>query len=67
VLGSLIGMLPGTLVYTYFADALMVGTGEARREAFVNFLIAASLLVVFTVLTMWIRKRRGAGTTDAKA
>ena len=58
VLGSLIGMLPGTLVYTYFADALMVGTGEARREAFINFLIAATILVVFTVLTGWIRRRR---------
>ncbi len=60
VLGTLIGMIPGTLVYTYFADALMVGSGEARREAFVNFLIAATLLVAFTVLTGLIRKRRAA-------
>ncbi len=58
VLGSLIGMLPGTLVYTYFADALIRGTGEAKREAFVHFLIAAGLLVAFTVLTGWIRRRR---------
>ncbi len=66
VLGTLIGMLPGTLVYTYFADALMVGTGEARREAFINFLIAASVLVAFTVLTWWIRKRRSARSVLAK-
>lgn len=59
VLGSLIGMLPGTLVYTYFADALIRGTAEARQEAFINFLIAASLLVVFTLLTGWIRRRMG--------
>jgi uncharacterized membrane protein YdjX (TVP38/TMEM64 family) len=58
VLGSLIGMLPGTLVYTYFADALILGTGEARREAFLHFLLAASLLVGFTVLTGWIRRKR---------
>ncbi len=58
VLGSLIGMLPGTLVYTYFADALIRGTGEARRDAFLHFLLAATVLVVFTVLTGWIRRRR---------
>lgn len=57
VLGSLIGMLPGTLVYTYFADALIRGTGEARREAFFHFLMAAGLLVAFTLLTGWIRRR----------
>jgi uncharacterized membrane protein YdjX (TVP38/TMEM64 family) len=60
VLGSLIGMLPGTLVYTYFADALIRGTGAARREAFLHFLVAAALLVGFTVLTGWIRRRRAA-------
>ncbi len=58
VLGSLIGMVPGTLVYTYFADALIRGSGEARREAFLHFLVAAGLLVAFTVLTGWIRRKR---------
>ncbi len=58
VLGTLIGMIPGTLVYTYFADALIRGTGGARREAFLQFLLAASVLVFFTVLTGWIRKKR---------
>jgi uncharacterized membrane protein YdjX (TVP38/TMEM64 family) len=57
VLGSFIGMLPGTLVYTYFADALMIGSAAARREAFVDFLIAATVLVAFTLATGWVRKR----------
>ncbi|NIR43808.1 MAG: TVP38/TMEM64 family protein [Gemmatimonadetes bacterium] len=57
VLGSLIGMLPGTLVYTYFADALIRGTREARTEALLHFLAAASLLIAFTLLTAWIRRR----------
>ena len=57
VLGTLIGMLPGTLVYTYFADALIRGTAEARKEAFMNFLVAAALLITFTLLTGWIRRR----------
>jgi len=59
VLGTLIGMIPGTLVYTYFADALIRGTGEARRDAFLHFLLAASLLVAFTLVTGWIRRRVG--------
>lgn len=57
VLGSLIGMLPGTLVYTYFADALIRGTGEARNEALLHFAAAATLLIAFTLLTAWIRRR----------
>jgi uncharacterized membrane protein YdjX (TVP38/TMEM64 family) len=57
VLGTLIGMIPGTLVYTYFADALIRGTGAARREAFLHFLLAAGLLIAFTLITGWIRRR----------
>lgn len=56
-LGSLIGMLPGTLVYTYFADALIRGTGEARQQAFLHLLAAAGALVAFTLLMGWIRRR----------
>jgi uncharacterized membrane protein YdjX (TVP38/TMEM64 family) len=64
VLGTLIGMIPGTLVYTYFADALIRGTGEARREAFLHFLLAASLLIAFTLVTGWIRRRMSGGNVD---
>lgn len=62
VLGSAIGMLPGTFVYTYFADALIRGTAAARREAFIHFLLAAAALVAFTLITDWIRRRRAART-----
>ncbi len=58
VLGSLIGMLPGTLVYTYFADALIHGTGAERSGAFLHFLVAAGTLVAFTLITGWIRRKR---------
>lgn len=61
ILGSFIGMLPGTLVYTYFADALIRGTAAARKEAFLHFLLAAGALVLFTLITGWIRRRLGSG------
>jgi uncharacterized membrane protein YdjX (TVP38/TMEM64 family) len=64
VLGTLIGMIPGTLVYTYFADALIRGTGAARREAFLHFLLAAGLLVAFTLVTGWIRRRMKSGSEE---
>lgn len=60
VLGSAIGMFPGTLVYTYFADALIRGTASARKEALIHFLIAAAALVAFTLITDWVRRRREA-------
>lgn len=59
VLGSVIGMLPGTLVYTYFADALIRGTAAARKEAFLHFALAAGALVLFTLITGWVRRRLG--------
>jgi len=64
VLGTLIGMIPGTLVYTYFADALIRGTGAARREAFLHFLLAAGLLIAFTLVTGWIRRRMPSANID---
>lgn len=43
-----IGVVPGTLVYTFFADALLSGSHEAGRRAFVRVLIAGVLLVALS-------------------
>jgi uncharacterized membrane protein YdjX (TVP38/TMEM64 family) len=49
VLGSVLGMLPGTFIYTYFADALLKGVTEAKKEAWINLIIASSLLIVISL------------------
>ena len=43
-----IGILPGTSVYTYFADALLAGTEGARQTAFVRVAIAGVLLLALS-------------------
>jgi len=57
-IGTLIGILPGTVIYTYFADALLSGSLEASRRAFANLLIAGVLVVALSFLPK-ILKRMG--------
>jgi uncharacterized membrane protein YdjX (TVP38/TMEM64 family) len=45
-----IGILPGTSVYTYFADALLAGTDGARQTAFIRVAIAGALLLAVSYL-----------------
>lgn len=62
VLATAVGIVPGTIVYTYFADALIQGSREARARALVNFAIAAAVLIAFTFLTEQVRRRIARGT-----
>lgn len=43
-----LGILPGTLVYTFFADAILAGSRDATRGAYVRVLIAGGLLVLLS-------------------
>ncbi len=43
-----LGIVPGTVVYTFFADALATGTAGASRAAFTRLLVAGGLLVLLT-------------------
>jgi uncharacterized membrane protein YdjX (TVP38/TMEM64 family) len=45
-----IGIFPGTLVYTMFADALLAGSQEASREALIRVLLSGALLIVLSFL-----------------
>ena len=56
-LGTTIGIVPGVVIYTYFADAIIRGSGAARTEALFHFAIAAGALIAFTVLVDLLRKR----------
>ncbi len=48
VAATAIGILPGTSVYTYFADALLAGAEGARQTAFIRVAIAGVLLLALS-------------------
>lgn len=56
-LGTVVGIVPGVVIYTYFADAIIRGSGAARTEALIHFAIAAGALIAFTVVVDLLRKR----------
>ncbi len=58
-----LGILPGTIVYTMFADAILAGSQGASREAFLKVLITGGLLVMLTFLPAI--KRRLARTSGS--
>jgi uncharacterized membrane protein YdjX (TVP38/TMEM64 family) len=53
---TVIGILPGTIVYTMFADALLQGSQDASREAFLRVLLAGVLLVLLSFLPLVMKK-----------
>ncbi|MBX6362654.1 MAG: TVP38/TMEM64 family protein [Gemmatimonadetes bacterium] len=59
VLASAVGMLPGTFAYTYFADAILAGSAEARRDANLHVIVAGALLVLLRPLPRLRRCRSG--------
>ncbi len=57
-LATAVGILPGTMVYVFFADALVAGSAGAGREALVRVLVAGLLLVALSLGTRWLLRRR---------
>jgi uncharacterized membrane protein YdjX (TVP38/TMEM64 family) len=63
-----LGIVPGTLVYTFFADAMLSGSREASRGALVRVLIAGALLVLLSFTPTLVRRFPGrAGPADRPA
>lgn len=60
LLASVIGMLPGTFIYTYFADALLEGVQGASQKAFLNLTIAGILLILISFLPSIYKRIKGA-------
>jgi uncharacterized membrane protein YdjX (TVP38/TMEM64 family) len=61
VLSTALGIIPGTVVYTYFADSLIMGATGARDRAFVHVAIAGALLIAVSfapALARRLGKRR---------
>ncbi|TMC55541.1 MAG: TVP38/TMEM64 family protein [Chloroflexi bacterium] len=61
---TVLGILPGTLVYTYFADALVAGVTGGSRGALVRVLVAGALLMILSFAPSvarrlrWVEERR---------
>ena len=53
---TLIGILPGTAVYTFFADSILQGSQEASRDAWLRVLVAGLLLVLLSFLPTILNK-----------
>lgn len=58
VLGTALGIVPGTIVYTYFADSLISGAEGASRAAFARVAIAAGLLLAVSFAPTLLRRVR---------
>jgi uncharacterized membrane protein YdjX (TVP38/TMEM64 family) len=58
VVGTTIGIIPGTLVYTWFARSLVDGATAASRTAFVQLTAAGTLLVILSFLPTLIKRVR---------
>lgn len=56
LLGSVLGMLPGTFIYTYFADALLKGATGSGKRALTNLIIASSLLILISSVPTLYKK-----------
>lgn len=56
LLGSVLGMIPGTFIYTYFADALLGGVTGSGERAFTNLIIAGTLLILISLVPTIYKK-----------
>jgi uncharacterized membrane protein YdjX (TVP38/TMEM64 family) len=66
LLGSVIGMLPGTFIYTYFADALLGGVTGSGKRAFTNLIIASSLLILISLVPTIYKKFKKSKAVEGK-
>ncbi len=55
-----VGILPGTVIYIVFADALLAGSREASRDALIRVVVAGALLLLLSFLPS-IARRIGIG------
>jgi len=58
VAGTMIGDLPVTAAYTYFADALLSGVAGARRAALIHASVAGGLLILISFLPSLVKRVR---------
>ena len=59
-LSTALGIIPGTVIYTYFADSLIAGVMGARNKALLHVAVAGALLIALSFGPALVRRvRRG--------
>lgn len=58
LLGTAIGIIPGTIIYTWFAHSLLLGSSEASQSAFIQLGVAGTLLVGLSFLPALVKRFR---------
>ncbi|MBI2346102.1 MAG: TVP38/TMEM64 family protein [Deltaproteobacteria bacterium] len=58
LIATAIGILPGCVIYTYFASALISGSLKARHESYINLAIASGLLVALSLVPILVKHGR---------
>ena len=61
MLATIIGMVPGTFAYTYFADALLSGATQASRQAYIHVTLAVLLLIAISFTPKIYKKLKSSG------
>ncbi len=57
---TLLGIIPGTAIYTYFADSLLQGAAGAGRHALVRVSMAGALLLALSFVPSILRRGKRA-------
>ncbi|HVA58560.1 MAG TPA: VTT domain-containing protein [Gemmatimonadaceae bacterium] len=58
VVGTALGIIPGTLVYTWFAQSLALGISGTSRTAWLQVVAASFLLLALSFLPSLVRRTR---------
>ena len=70
VVGTAVGIIPGTFIYTWFANSLLEGATAASRQAFLQLAVAGTLLVLLSFLpnlvAKWRDHRRAGGSASGR-
>jgi uncharacterized membrane protein YdjX (TVP38/TMEM64 family) len=59
---SLLGMLPGTFIYTYFAASLLAGAVEVEKKAYLHLAMSGILFILLSLVPLVYRKLRKSKT-----
>lgn len=59
LLATTVGIIPATVIYTYFADSLLSGASGAGRRALMHALIAGAVLILLSFAPTIVARARG--------